>query len=56
MAMVELENTTVQQTDAINDADPTDIGDTPEVIIEKTSKEIDEFSKVYLDFKKENYK
>ena len=33
-------------TDAFNEADPKDMGDEPEKLIEKTNTEIDEFSKV----------
>ena len=46
MGIRELESITVQLTEAINDADPNDLGDAPEkiIIIEKTNNEIDEFS------------
>ena len=56
MGIRELESTTVQLTEAINNADPADLGDDPEKIIEKRNNEIDELSKVYIDLKKEHYK
>ena len=56
MGIRELESITVQLTEAINDADSNDLGDAPEKIIEKTNNEIDQVSKVYLDFNKEHYK
>ena len=46
----------MQLTEAINNADPADLGDDPEKIIEKRNNEIDELSKVYIDLKKEHYK
>ena len=56
MGIRELKSTTVQLTEAINNADPADLGDDPEKIIEKRNNEIDELSKVYIDLKKEHYK
>ena len=46
----------MQITEAIDDTDSADLGDDSDEIIEKTNNEIDEFSMIYLDFKKEHYK
>ena len=48
----ELENSTVILTEAINEVDAKDLAEEPEVLIERTNKEIEEFSKDYLNIKK----
>ena len=47
-----MENITILLTEAINEAEAKDVAEEPEVLIERTNREIEEFQKDYLDCKK----